>query len=501
MFALSESRDLSQWFKASFFATLVCMILYTFFGLIFVRHHAQMISSQMQLLNLYDMVPLVSPDDKYLNAWTHQVGSALFFGSTLGVLNALIAMAVSFFPWFQKRFSSPDIVVYILMGSLFTFLSFSRELPVASVLFGFVCPFFFFLTWSFFIRRSKDGRINFKRWIIISVIVASPFAGLVGLGTASFEIIRDSMLQMPVARTWSDFYYDHTLLAAHVIKPIAAQEQKVIVVTDDIKRIGPMPHGTLWIHTTDPCSISGSSMIVSGAPLPCNSFVLRDDKPANISNRIIKEFSTAFDYNEKMRSGIGLFFYSGPLLVVPVLFMLWLALWLSGLYERSRIVTVLIILGYLAIFFTPFQTVLLKHRLMAQPNRIHEYILSEQETKRYLALMSFPEEFKASELIKLLHDPSERIRLNALFEIGQRKDRKYLNAIADALDDPQLNVRTRACLALGELGSREAFYLLDRVLLDEHSWYVRGYAYRAIGRIRPVSRSVTVSTEHVNTSD
>ena len=67
-----------------------------------------------------------------------------------------------------------------------------------------------------------------------------------------------------------------------------------------------------------------------------------------------------------------------------------------------------------------------------------------------------------------------------------------MDVLTDALDDPQLNVRTRACWALGNIASKDALSLLEGVVRQDPSWYVRGYAYRAIGRVRPVSRSVSV---------
>jgi len=453
-----------------------------------------MISSQMQVMLSYDMVPLVMPDDPFLTGIVHQLSSALFFGCTLGVLFAIIAMAASLVPWIHKRFSRFDLVTWMLLGCLFTYMSFSAELPAVSIMFGFICPFFFFVPWAYIIRKSSGKRIRYKRWIIMALMAASPFLGFVAFGSASFEIIRDSMLEIPVARSISDFYYDHTYLAAHVIKPVAAQEQKVIAISGDIKRIGPLPHGTLWIRSADPCSITGRTLTVSRVGLACDSIVIDDGKPANTGNRIIKELSSVYDGNEKMRSGIGLFFYSGPLLVIPVLFMLWLAYGLSRLYEKSRIITLLIILGYLAMFFPPFYTAVLRHQLLKHPNRIHEYILADVEKKRYLALKTFPEEFKFSELVKFSHDTSARIRLNALFEAGERKNAAFIDILGDALSDPQLNVRTRACLALGNIGTLKTLSLLENVLREDPSWYVRGYAYRAIGRIRPLARSVSVDT-------
>lgn len=449
----------------------------------------------MQQLLFYDMVPLVMPNDEYLASLIHQLGSSLFFGCTIGVLNALIAMAASLLPWIQRRFSWHDIPVFILLGCIFTFLSFSLEMPFVSILFGFACPFVFFIPWLFISRRVSNAKTVYRRWLIMVLIAVSPFLGLVTFGQASFETIRDSILEIPGASSLNNFYYDHTYLAAHVIKPPSAHEQKVIALSSDITRIGPRPHGTLWVRADDPCAVPGRTIAVSRDTLECESVLLQDKGPANTSNRIINDLSSLYDYNEKMRSGIGLFFYKGPLLLIPVLFMLWLALSLSRLFEKSSVAAGLVILGYLGCFYFPFHTVLLQYQLQKNPQRIHEFLLSEHEDKRYLALKTFPEHVTNRELVKFSHDPSARVRLNALFEAGNRKNTEFIKIFENALEDSQLNVRTRACLALGNLVNSDALALLEKVLKDDRSWYVRGYAYRAIGRIRPISKSVIFRSE------
>lgn len=453
-----------------------------------------MLAAQMQQMLDHGMVPLVMPDDPHLTGFIHQAGSALFFGCTLGVLNALTAMVLSVIPWIHRGFSRFDIITYILLGSLFTYMSFSAEMPAISVAFGFICPLAFFIPWACIIRKSSEQRINFRGWIVMTLVTALPFVSLVALMDSSFEIIRDSMLEIPVARSLSDFYYDHTYLAAHVIKPVSSQEQKVIAIAEDIKRIGPMPHGTLWIRCADPCSVAGRTVAVSRKKLGCESVVIDDDKPANTSNRIIKHLSTTCDYNKRMRSGIGLFFYGGPLFVIPLLFMLWLAYGLSRLYQEHKIMAVIVIMAYLALFSGSFRTAFLQHQLVNHKDRIHEYILSENENKRYLALKTFPGEIRDSELRRFSHDDSARIRLSALYEAGMRKDPAFMDIFEQGLSDPQINVRTRACLALGALGSQEALNLLENVLCNDPCWYVRGYAYRAIGRIRPVAHKVFVES-------
>jgi len=487
---LSEGRDPGQWFKACFAGTVFCIVWYTFFGLFFVRLHAGMISSQMELMLFYDMTPLVMPDDEYLVSLIHQLGSSLFFGCTTGVLNAMIAMVASMSPWMQRRFARHDVFVFILLGCTFTFLGFSAEMPFVSAVFGFVCPAVFFVPWAVISRRGGNTRTPYRKWLVMVLIVILPFLSLLAFSRASFETVRDSMLEIPGARSLSTFYYDHTYLAAHIIKPPSAYEQKVIAISSDVTRIGPRPHGTLWVRAEDPCAVQGSTIAASTSPEVCPSVMLSDRDLLNISGRIMQELHSTYDYNEKIRSGIGLFFYKGPLVVIPVLFMLWFSLFLARLFERGKIAAGVVILGYLGCFLYPFHTIILQCQLRENPQLIHEFVLSEHVSKRYLALKTFPEEIRKHELIRFSRDPSARIRLNAIYEAGNRKDPEFMKMFEEALRDDQLNVRTRACLGLGNLGDRNALFLLEKVLHNDPSWYVRGYAYRAIGRIRPITRSV-----------
>lgn len=490
MLYLSELRDAAQWFRASCLGTIACILLYTVYGFVLVSSHAEILSSQAQLLLASGMEPLVRPDDPYLAGILHRLGSGLFFGVTLGVLCAVLAMAFSLPPWLKHRFSLYDGISYLVLGGINTYLGFSGEFPILSIVVGFLSPIVFFLPWSLLIRRSRERELNVRRWIVTALIASSPLVFIKTLGPAPFEMIRDSMLTVPVIRSLSDFYYNHTMLAAHVIKPIEAQEQKVVAVSDEIPHIGPIPHGSLWIITRDPCSMPGASLVVSRSELPCPSIVLPDSRPANAANRIIREYSTGFDRNEKMRQGIGLFLFKGPLLLVASLSMLWFGLFVSNLWERSALLSLLILAGYLALFTPAWKNLYNQHELLAHKDRIAQYILSEHEEKRYLALAVFPKEFTDRELIRFSRDESPRIRLRALFEAGERGGAKFEGVMAEALRDPQLNVRTKACWTLGQIGSLKAADLLGQTLKLDPSWYVRGYAYRALGRIRPAARIV-----------
>ena len=115
------------------------------------------------------------------------------------------------------------------------------------------------------------------------------------------------------------------------------------------------------------------------------------------------------------------------------------------------------------------------------------------ERMRYIALSVYPGALAPESLVRLMNDPSARVRLNAVIEAGKRRDPSLLPDIETRLKDPQMNVRTKACQALGRLGSDQAISLLDKTVRIDPSWYVRDYAYAAMGRIRPEARVVRIS--------
>ncbi len=455
--------------------------------------HAEHIAAGMKLLISSGMDPLIGPDDPYLTAFPHRLGSAVFFGATLGVLNAIIAMVLSVIPWSRGGFSPKDGIIYLILAALYAFLGYSGEFPVLSILFAFLCPVFFFVPWSMIVRGSREREVSRKTWGFFTCAAAAPVFVIMLVSATSFEVIRDSMVTVPGIRTLSDFYYNHTMLAAHVIRPPADLEQKVITVSDDIRTIGPTPHGTLWIITSDPCFLKGRDLAVSLQDLPCRSIVLPDGRPANAANRIFAEYGASFDQNRKMREGIGLFFYRGPFVFVPVFFVLWLTLFLAGLWDRSRVAAVVCLAGYLALFIPAGKNMYQGYELRKHPERIAQYMLSEHEDLRYLALMTLPREFTDREIMRYARDESPRIRLRALLEAGDRGSPKFLSLYGQVLDDPQLNVRTKACWSLGRIGSPKAAALLRKAFLQDPSWYVRGYAYRALAGTSPVSRTVKIA--------
>jgi hypothetical protein len=490
--AAGAHRDINGWYRASFWGSVACIVIYTAFGYVFVRAHALRITAEMALLARSGMTTLINPDDAHLIALGHQLASALFFGMTLGVLNALVCMVFTFPAWVSGRFARQDLFAFAGAVLVCTFFTFSKDMPWVSVCFGLLSPLTFTFVWLFIVRKTGHKGINIKRWAIFCGIIIAPLAIIVGTGS-SFLSIRDSMLSMRVTEALSDVYYEHTLLSADVIKPISARSQNVIAVSDDIKSLGYTPHGTLWIRSNSPCSVKGATFAVSRQALNCRSLRLPDDsRRANDNNRIIDELSKAIDPNKQMRGGIGFFFFSGPLIVITALILSWFALALERIFTRSRLFSFIIVIAYLSVFMPLFHGAYLLAGLKSHPEKISDYAASRVERMRYAAVATYPGALHKEDLVRLMQDPSARVRVNAVVEAGDRMDMALLSAIESRLKDPKMNVRTKACRALGKIQSDMALNLLDKAVHEDPSWYVRDYAYASMGRIRPETKVISL---------
>lgn len=479
-------RDMRQWFTAGAISTAACLFLYTLYGIIFVHFHANSIGNQMKLFEYHGMFPLIRPNDPYLISLPAQFGSALFFGFSLGSLVSMVGIFISIWFWVRRTLSWIDIFWFILFAFFAAYYSLSLEHPIISTAFGLLSPFVFFIPWILCMNRSRGRRFSYKRWLVFIIVLVLP---VLLIRPASFEYIRDTMLEIPVLRSLSTFYYEHTLLAADVIKPAAYKTQKAIAVSSDVNKILDRPHGTLWIISEEPCSIAGTSLVISSISQKCDSFYVPASPVLDDSRQIIQKASSKIDYNRLMRAGIR----NSLLIGLPCLalfFIMWIALGLSLVSNRMLSLAVILGMVYLICFMPGIFGAFWEYELKKKPDKIHEYILSGHETKRYLVLVHYPESLSTKELIWYCQDPSARIRLRALIEIGERRDRAFLGALSQALNDPQLNVRTKACWALGNNRGLVSNRLLQNVLENDPSWYVRDYAYRAIGRIRPINKVV-----------
>lgn len=101
-----------------------------------------------------------------------------------------------------------------------------------------------------------------------------------------------------------------------------------------------------------------------------------------------------------------------------------------------------------------------------------------------LAHMKDPRVFDA--LVSALHDSDADVREKAVFGLGQLRDRRAIEPLTMALKDASPDVREQAAFGLGQLRAREAVPALTMALKDEKA-NVREQAAFALGQLRDAS--------------
>jgi HEAT repeats len=91
-------------------------------------------------------------------------------------------------------------------------------------------------------------------------------------------------------------------------------------------------------------------------------------------------------------------------------------------------------------------------------------------------------------LLKALHDPAWRVRMNAARTLGLHAEISALEALLEALHDPYWRVREAAATGLGRIGDLEVVTGLQDAFWDEHET-VQSAIERALNNIAKASRS------------
>lgn len=90
---------------------------------------------------------------------------------------------------------------------------------------------------------------------------------------------------------------------------------------------------------------------------------------------------------------------------------------------------------------------------------------------------------RTDDLVKVLNDPSWRVRLQAVVVLGKLRDKRALPALIRMLSDPDENVRSVAVIALADFGDREAVGALERLRADP-SAMVRSKVTAALAKLQ-----------------
>ena len=467
--------------------------LYTIYALVLVRDHAARIALEAVLVSSHGMTQLVTPFDPHIADLSHQVSSSLFFGLTLGILCGMVCSLVFVPAWVRGELTLKDAPLVVFASAVCACLGYSGEHAAAGVITGLVCPVVFAAPWCAIIRTARvQTPVSPFAAAVVTALLAAPALVLMCLGL-NFLSVRDMLIASPGLGCLSDFYYAHTLLAADVIKPVHARSQNVIAVQEDLGPVGPMPHGTLWVRTPDPCSVVGARLCVATRPLSCEAVrVPGDGDPVNRDSRVFRNASSALDPNRTMRASIGFFLFSGPLVLTFLFILSWASCLIAWLGRRRPAAAVVLVVVCLMLYAPLARHAYLGATLARHPERTGELAASGDETERYMAVSTYPGALDDRRLTALMSDPSPRVRLHAVVEAGSRGGRAFLAGIIRLTRDPQLNVRTKACRALGRMDPSVSVDVLARVARQDPSWYVRDYAYAALGRVRPEAREIVL---------
>ncbi len=442
----------------------------------------------MQLFLLNNMAAVILPGDAYLQSVLHQLGSALLFGLFLGTWAALLTSVLSLVVWLRgswDKTTGPLLTAFLI--PVYLCFMFSKEMPVLSVLCSMLTPFFFWPPWIYAIRRGGGKTRHPPLLALFAFLLLLPLHPVTEMSLPS---LRDKMITNPIGNWVSDFYYNHTLLAAHVFKPPRYQTQKVIAVSKDVEISGPPPAGSLWIRCKNPCALRGRSLVISREALDCPSFVVSDAESGEPAQELLRTASVHFDDNRAIRRGIKWFLEIG-LLAMLLLLVLWTATRVEDAYRRHKWVAVLLLLGSLFLTAQGLYRRGMLRSLKSDPNRVAQvYAFSNCEEERYLVCAYRPDHLTQDELAAMSKAPSPRVRHAAFLAIGERMDPAFLGTLREGLADPEQIVRTKVCQALGEMGGEAALGMLDQVIASDPSWYVRDYGYKAKCKSSPISKVV-----------
>jgi hypothetical protein len=237
--------------------------------------------------------------------------------------------------------------------------------------------------------------------------------------------------------------------------------------------------------------VNGAVIAASDEKLSCRSVLLNSGPGIVSADRILKDATG--DPNKALRKGVGTFLKGpiGPIVMVPVIILGWVAFGLACLFKKKPVAAVIITIIYLLVFIPGFYHSYLKRTLYSDPSKIHEYASSSNPSKRYLSLVYMLDKKLAhtdglypDELRTLAGDSQASTRLNALILAGNLKDTQFADLAKTSLNDTQLNVRTKACWAIGRLGVPDAISILEGVINNDPSWYVRDYAYMGLSKLK-----------------
>jgi len=327
-------------------------------------------------------------------------------------------------------------------------------------------------------RGGRSKSRNHLRLTLFALLLLLPLSSFT---TISSLTVRDMLMGLPAGTFLSNFYYDHTLLAAHVIKPVLYQAQRAIAISEDIEVPEPLPSGTLLLRQRDPCALPGTSLVISRKALDCPSFLVPTAGAEPGGQLLIRRASERFDHNKAIRRGAR-WFFKGGFLAAFLLLIARFAIFVEDVYARQKGIALFLLVVALLLPAQVLWDHYLLHALNADPNRrAYEYASSKSATRRYLSVVYCPLQLPYEKLALLSRDANPKVRHYAFVAMRDQRDPILFSALQKGVSDPEQIVRTKVYQALGEIGDEDALRLLDKAIAQDPSWYARDYAYKAKG--------------------
>lgn len=416
----------------------------------------------------------------------------LFFTLSLGAGLSLVSLAAA---WAWRRFPQRKRTL-LAMGSIFWT---AVLIAVNGRGFNLSASFYFILIPPVVLRAALRGPASkrrlrgYGRWIPVAAAVFLAVLWLPHMDRDFFGKVRDRLLlSNRIGQRVNQFYYDHTLYAAQVLKPL---DQKTIT-TCSLEKVKSAPvaraleralakqdclnrggDGVADIQVAE----AGSRFVLSHQETPMMEASLTDLLVR--TGPVLKAISSKSDRQVFFRKAV----YASLLIGFPVILYVFLVdLFRFGLgffltdktaYPAAVLICFFLGAGLLAVFSLCAGSVRSEMQAggpLGSENPYDRVAAMKMIEQEGLEIAGFPG------YERLLSSPNavERYWL-ARTLAASRRERTYRDLL-NLLDDPQLNVATMAYDALGRRGDRRAVPEILKRIRASRNWYEQWYAYRAL---------------------
>ncbi|TWI71824.1 hypothetical protein LZ24_01841 [Desulfobotulus alkaliphilus] len=362
------------------------------------------------------------------------------------------------------------------------------------------------ITWKSTLKHLPESSIRepfFHKPMHLVPLIILTLAALPMLSKGMFLDIRDSLLfSTRAGLAVSDAYYQHTLPAAEVIKPIAARQLKLYQAAPafseetiyHLKAQGWHPAGP---GTRPHVRISeqNSLLTVSGSEIT-KTRLFRPDFESAPGHSLDKATLTG-DRLKGFRSLILYCLIPGfPLLLYTFVFSS-LRCILAWIFDRpaASLLASGICLATGLFMLVPIHYLGKTERGPQDTGTLNSYLVSEKKSQRLHAMRSAAKGKRLQTSKEILEtylshgNPAERYWTTAY--LGARPSETNWPLLLQALKDPQINVVCKAVESLSLAGpalnrSREAQQAILETLQTSSHPYIQWYAFRALKRLGPL---------------